>query len=155
MKKPILLFLFILLLANYLSAQEVIYKKGKYISRENGKPYTGIYKEFNTSNTLIAETSIKDGKLEGASAIYYPSGAKKEIRSYQAGLKHGTWTTWNEAGGKTAEANFKNGKKDGNWFVWDDNGINRYEMFYVNGEKKGTWIIRDENGKEISREDFK
>ena len=145
----------ILFLANYISAQEVVYKKGKYISRENGKPYTGIYKEYSSSKILIAETGIKDGILDGISTIFYPAGTKKEIRSYQAGLKHGTWTTWNEAGMTTAEANFVNGKKDGNWFVWDDKGIKRYEMFYVNGEKKGIWIIRDENGKEISREDFK
>lgn len=149
---PIILFLF---LSSTLVAQDVFLKKGQYITRETGKPYTGVFREYNPDKILTAETSIKEGLLDGSSTIYYPSGAKKELREYQGGQKHGTWITWNEAGAKTAEAGFKDGKKDGFWYVWDDQGIKRYEMFYDQGEKKGTWIIRDEKGVEISREVFK
>lgn len=149
---PILLFF---ILVNTLNAQEVLLKKGKYIIRETGKSYTGTFKEYDYDKRLLSETGIKDGLLDGITTIYFPSGAKKEIRSYLGGQKHGIWTTWNEAGGKTAEASFTNGKKDGSWYVWDDKGTKRYEMFYKNGEKKGVWIIWDDSGKIISREEFK
>jgi antitoxin component YwqK of YwqJK toxin-antitoxin module len=154
MKKLAIPFLFIFILINFVSAQEVVLKKGKYIDIKNRAPYTGILKEKDAENRLISETIIKDGMLDGNTTIYYPSGAKKEVRAYSKGKKEGTWKTWNEAGGETAEAGFKNGVKDGNWFVWDDNGVKRYEMFYENGTKSGLWIIRDENGKEISHEKF-
>lgn len=155
MKNLVSLFLLLFILSSTTFSQEVILKNGNYVYRETGKPYTGIFKEFDSGSKLAAETSIKAGMLDGISTIYYPSGSKKEVRAYLDGKKHGTWTTWNETGQQTAEAGFLNGKKDGNWFVWDDRGIKRYEMFYKNGEKKGVWIIRDEQGKETSREDFK
>ena len=144
-----------LFLLNSIVAQDVILKKGTYISRETGKPYSGVFKEYNPDNKLVAETGMTNGMLDGTTTIYYPSGAKKEIRSYKNGQKHGTWINWDEAGNKIAEANFANGKKDGFWYIWDDKGVKRYDMFYAAGEKKGLWIIRDEKGNEISREDFK
>jgi len=155
MKKLIIPFILFLTLVNTLAAQEVILKKNKYVVRENGKSYTGIFKEYDSENRLISATSIKNGLLEDSTTIYYPAGTIKEIRSYREGQKNGIWSTWNETGKKTAEASFKNGKKDGFWYVWDDLGIKRYEMFYEKGEKKGVWIIRDENGDVTSREEFK
>ncbi len=154
MRKLILPFLLIILFANTVAAQEVILKKDRYVLRETGKAYTGVFREFDSGNKLFSATCIKDGLLNDSTSIYYPSGIIKEVRSYKAGQKYGTWTTWNEAGKKTAEAGFKNGKKDGFWYVWDDQGIKRYEMFYVNGEKKGIWIIRDERGEVVSRENL-
>lgn len=155
MKTTILPVLLFFLLLNSLDAQDVVLKKGKYVQRDNGKIYSGIFKEYDSEKRLLSATGIKDGMLNDSTFIYYPSGAKKEKRSYRDGLKNGIWETWNEAGAKTAEAGFVNGKKDGAWYVWDDQGVKRYEMFYVKGEKKGTWIIRDEQGKVISREEFK
>ena len=154
MKKLVLPFILIFFIINSLTAQEVIQKKGLFVLRQNGKPYTGIFRETDPENSLVSETAIKDGLLDGNTTIYYPSGTKKEVRAYRMGKKEGVWTSWNEAGRKTAEAGFKDGMKDGNWYVWDDNGVKRYEMFYIKGEKKGTWIIWDEKGKETGREVF-
>ena len=155
MKKITIPFLLFIVFINTLTAQDVILKKGRYVLRDNGKAYSGVFKEFDSDKKLISATCIKNGLLEDSTTMYYSSGAIKEIRSYREGQKHGIWTTWNEAGRKTAEASFKNGKKNGFWYVWDDQGIKRYEMFYESGVKKGVWIIRDENGKVTSREEFK
>ncbi|MFZ4520283.1 MAG: toxin-antitoxin system YwqK family antitoxin [Bacteroidales bacterium] len=155
MKKLILPIILFFTLVNTLAAQEVILKKERYVTRENGKTYTGIFKEYDSDKKLISATGIKNGLLEDSTIIYYQSGTIKEIRSYREGLKNGIWTTWNESGKKTAEASFKNGKKDGAWYVWDDKGVKRYEMYYEKGDKKGLWIIRDENGQVTSREEFK
>lgn len=155
MKKLGISLFLLLIVATQVLAQDVIQKKGRYLDRETGKPYTGIIKEFSPDQKLISSTCIINGLLNDSTIVCYPSGSMKEIRMYKDGKKHGTWTTWNESGQKTAEASFKDGMKDGFWFVWDDKGVKRYEMFYENGEKKGTWIIRDENGKTISSEDFK
>jgi len=155
MKKFLFPFFLFILITSSLSAQEVILKKGRYVLRETGKPYTGIYRENDPENKLVSEISIKNGLLDGNTIVYFPSGAKKEERAYREGKKHGTWTNWTESGVKIAEAGFIDGKKDGAWFVWDDEGVKRYDMFYENGQKKGTWIIYDAAGKEISREEFK
>jgi antitoxin component YwqK of YwqJK toxin-antitoxin module len=155
MKNLIIPYILFITLVNTLAAQEVTLKNDRYVFRETGKNYSGIFKEYDSEKKLISATCIKDGLLDDSTTIYYPSGTIKEIRSYREGKKNGIWSTWNEAGKKTAEASFKNGRKDGFWYVWDDQGIKRYEMFYENGEKKGIWIIRDENGKVTSREEFK
>jgi antitoxin component YwqK of YwqJK toxin-antitoxin module len=155
MKKILLPILLFIVFVSTLSAQEVILKKGLYILRDNGKIYSGVFKEYDSEKRLFSTTCIKNGLLDDSTTIYYPSGIIKEIRSYREGQKNGIWTTWNEFGKKTAEASFINGKKEGFWYVWDDNGIKRYEMFYEKGEKKGIWIIRDENGRVTSREEFK
>jgi antitoxin component YwqK of YwqJK toxin-antitoxin module len=155
MKKLFVSFLLIFILVNSLAAQEVILKKGRYVIRENGKVYTGIFKEYDAEKRLISATCIKNGLLDDSTTIYYPAGVIKEVRSYKTGQKSGIWKTWNETGKQTAEAGFKDGKKDGFWYVWDDQGVKRYEMFYENGAKKGIWIIRDANGDVMSREEFK
>ena len=155
MKKILLPFVLLLIFTCTISAQEVILKKGRYVLRETGKPYTGTFKEYDAEKKVVSATIIHDGLLDDSTTIYYPSGAIKEVRSYKNGVKNGIWKTWNEAGLKTAEAGFKDGKKDGAWYVWDDQGTKRYEMYYKNGEKQGTWIIRDEQGTVTSREEFK
>ena len=155
MKKIAISFLVFFVFVNTLTAQDVILKKGRYVLRDNGKAYSGVFKEYGSDKKLTSETCIKNGLLEDSTTIYYPTGTIKEIRSYREGQKNGTWKTWNESGKRTAEASFKNGKKDGFWYVWDDQGTKRYEMFYEKGEKKGVWIIRDENGDVINREEFK
>ncbi len=153
--RKVFLLLFLGLLSCSLQAQDVFLKKGRYYTRETGKPFTGLFTEFDTlTKRPVSETSVRNGFLDGNTVLYYASGLKKEVRSYREGKKHGLWKTWNESGGQTAEASFMDGEKDGAWSVWDDQGIKRYEMFYRKGQKSGTWIIRDETGKEVSRESY-
>jgi antitoxin component YwqK of YwqJK toxin-antitoxin module len=156
MKKLAISLLFLVILVTSLDAQDVAFKKGRYISRQNGKPFTGLITEKDSlTGNILSETAILNGYLQGKTTLYFPNGLKKEVREYKEGKKHGVWSTWNEKGDQTALATFSEGKKDGEWIVWDEKGIKRYEMFYRAGERTGTWIIRDEAGKEISRETFK
>jgi antitoxin component YwqK of YwqJK toxin-antitoxin module len=155
MKKLVLPFLLILILTNTLAAQEVFRKNDKYLLRSNGKPYTGVNKEYDDDNRLVSETTVREGILDGITTIYYPTGAPKEVHVYKDGKKEGTWKNWNEDGRQIAEAGFKDGKKDGFWYIWDDQGVKRYEMFYIGGEKKGTWVVWDEKGNVVSKMDFK
>jgi len=148
------LLLFCFIMAGALFAQDVILKDGKYVTARKGTPYTGIHQEFDEQHVLIGEHSITNGLLNGLTVIYYPSGTKKEERSYKEGKKDGTWVNWNEDGIRVAEARFRDGKKDGFWYIWDDKGVKRYEMFYTMGEKKGTWIIWDEKGQIVTREEY-
>jgi antitoxin component YwqK of YwqJK toxin-antitoxin module len=151
-KKILLIFCSLFLLGS-LSAQEVQLKNGKYYSHD-GILYSGLYKEFNANKTLLSETNISAGLLDGISIYYYDSGSKKEQRSYTKGLKDGLWINWNESGKKTAEARFNEGKKDGYWYIWDEKGTKRYEMFYKSGEKSGTWYIWDETGKQVTEQKY-
>jgi antitoxin component YwqK of YwqJK toxin-antitoxin module len=148
------LLLFSILLGGTIFAQDVILKEGKYIIAKSGAFYTGVHKEYDSDHILVAQHSITNGILNGFTVTYYPSGAKKEERSYRDGKKDGTWINWNESGIRIAEARFKDGKKDGFWYVWDDQGVKRYEMFYEMGEKKGSWLIWDEQGNLVSRTEY-
>jgi antitoxin component YwqK of YwqJK toxin-antitoxin module len=151
-KKIIVTLVTVFILGN-LFGQEVIIQNEKYC-HPDGSLFSGVYQEYDQQHILIAENTIHQGLLEGISNIYYPSGKKKEQRSYTQGKKDGLWINWNESGIKTAEARFKDGRKDGYWYIWDDQGSKRYEMFYRNGEKKGTWFIWDENGKLITEQNY-
>lgn len=142
MKK--LLLLFVVLIAFDVNAQTLELKNGKYY--QDGKLFSGVYKESATSEKQISEMAIKKGLLEGESVYYYENGNKSELRSYKKGLKHGTWYTWDQQGNKTAEACYKKDLKEGKWYIWDEKGQKRYEMNYIKGEKEGTWYMWDEKG---------
>lgn len=142
-----------LLISVYVSGQEIHLKDGKYY-RGNKELFSGVFKEFGADKILVSESNILNGLFEGESVLYYPSGTKKEQRSYHAGKKDGLWTTWSENGVKTAEARFREGKKDGFWYIWDEKGVKRYEMYYRDGEKQGTWHIWDENGKLVTEQKY-
>ena len=61
MKKSIIPFILFFTLVNILAAQEVILRKDKYVLRESGKTYTGIYKEYDSEKRLVSATCIKNG----------------------------------------------------------------------------------------------
>ena len=72
LKKTIILLALFISIANVLAAQDVILKKGRYISHETGKPYSGIYREYDSGKKLISATVIKNGLLEDSIVIYSP-----------------------------------------------------------------------------------
>lgn len=155
MNRILLFLMFTVCLCGTLAAQDIVIREGRYLVKSTGKPFSGIYKEYDDDARIVSEANVKEGLPDGVTTLYYPTGRTRETRNYINGLKDGTWLTWNEKGVKTAEANFKGGKKSGAWYVWDDEGVKRYDMFYQDGVKKGTWIIYDAGGRETSREEYK
>ena len=144
MKQVILILLLFIGFLGASIAQEIIKKDGLYYKGD--QLYTGEYIENYSDGILKMEMTLTEGKENGIVMIYFPTGAKKEKRSYKNGLKDGTWLTWDENSNLTAEANFKDDLKHGHWYVWDTNGNKRYDINYENGKKCGDWFMWDENG---------
>ncbi len=137
----------------YAGAQKIEIIDGLYF--EGRKPFSGIYNDTSATGMLIQTISLKDGKQDGKTSIFYENGQIKEERFYKNGLRDSTWTTWSESGEKLAVASFRNDVKDGNWIIWDEKGIKRYDMYYRNGEKTGTWKMWDESGNLTQEKTYK
>lgn len=117
---------------------------------ENNELYSGNYIEFHSNGNKRIELNLKDGLKDGEVHIFFENGTLNEIRTYKAGVMHGTWTMWNNIGIKIGVANYQDNLKHGEWFIWDENGQMRFSMFYNKGEKSGTWKMWNENGELIS-----
>lgn len=150
--KKIIVFSIILFFSMVTLAQDIEIINGKYYKAE--MLYTGVHKEYYETGELLSTIHIVNGDIDGEQEIFFQSGKKKELRSYDEGLKDGTWIKWNEDGIKIAEANYRIDLKHGEWKIWDDNGVLRYEMYYRKGKKTGTWIMYDENGEETGRKKY-
>lgn len=145
--------LILVLVALFAVSQNIEITDGLYY--KDNKLYKGVYKEYGSDGVLSAEMSVKKGRLDGKTIVYFPNGSKKEVRGYSNGLKSGKWLVWNEAGSITALAIYKNDKKHGTWIIWDDAGQKRYEMKYHFGEKTGIWYMWDEKGVLIMEKSYK
>lgn len=152
MQKTIYLTALILSTGLYVGAQKIELIDGVYF--EGRKPFSGIYSDTNASGLLTQSITLKDGKQDGKTSVFYQSGKLKEERFYQNGLRDSIWTTWSEQGIRLAIASFHNDVKDGNWIIWDEKGIKRYDMYYRSGEKVGRWKMWDESGKLIQEKSY-
>lgn len=144
----------ILLSAGALVAQGIkVGDDGLYYS-DDGKLYTGEFREHYPDRQIKTTMNITNGQIDGLVKIYFPNGVQNEIRSYKEGVMHGQWITWNEQGSKVAEANYENGAKDGKWYVWNEEGVLLYDMTYTNGQRAGTWKMYNQTGQLISEKEF-
>jgi antitoxin component YwqK of YwqJK toxin-antitoxin module len=153
MSRIVLLSVFLLTITLSVSGQATKGEDGLYYNNDK-ELFTGIHNEYAEDSLTRIEISVKEGKLDGQTKVYYKSGQLQEIRSFQDGQMHGKWEKWNDQNIRISEANFDQNKKDGKWFVWDDQGTLRYDMTYKKGEKTGTWFMYDETGKLISSKKY-
>jgi hypothetical protein len=141
------------------------HKKSKPLNYKN--PTTGSAKFFlektldwsdailYLNNCTMHEESYKDGKLEGKSTTWYPSGEIQLEVNYKDGKREGKTTSWYQSGKIQLEANYKDGKKEGKTTGWYQNGQKMSEVNYKNGKldgKKTTW---HENGQIKSEVNYK
>ena len=61
-------------------------------------PFTGIVEKKSKDGKLEAVISLKDGKLEGKTFIYYPNGKVKREETFQNALVNGTVKSYSENG---------------------------------------------------------
>jgi len=119
------------------------HKKSKPLNYKN--PTTGsaefwLEKTFGYFDAILYlnnctgyEESYKDGKLEGKSITWYPSGEIQLEANYKDGKKEGKTTGWYKNGQKMSESYFKNGEREGKTTFWYQNGQIRVEKTYKDG----------------------
>ncbi len=150
-----LLFTSLWLLLFFVSANAQIYKKADSLYYDNkDNIYTGTYTEFFPNGNTRIILSLKDGKKDGITYIYFDNKQLKEQQSFESGKPNGEWITFNITGDTSAIAHYLEGKKHGEWKVWDDNHTLRFKMYYSKGNKTGTWEMFDTKGILISQKKF-
>jgi len=96
------------------------------------------------SGKKTEEEDYKEDKL--VRRISFFRGLKSNVELFKDGMKHGTWTTWNEKGNKTFELNFKKGKQDGIETYWWNNDKKRKEANYKDGQLDGKTTLWHKSG---------
>jgi antitoxin component YwqK of YwqJK toxin-antitoxin module len=148
------LFTLLLILCAFFSGAQNIELRDDGFYYQYNKLYSGRCRETNDSGRLIANLSIRKGKLNGKNLMYYENGKIKELRHYKNGMKSGSWLSWDDQGNRMASAHYLKDEKNGIWSIWDNKGQLRYHMRYRNGVKTGTWFMFDERGKLVSKKKF-
>jgi antitoxin component YwqK of YwqJK toxin-antitoxin module len=63
-----------------------------------GVPFTGLARECDKQGKLVADMSFKNGKKDGVSTQYFPSGRVNFEKSYRNNAMHGESREWFENG---------------------------------------------------------
>ena len=101
-----------------------------------GEPYTGSCLTYNKSYTLkTGLESYVEGKVEGVSIGYYPSGEVEYIGYRENGEINGDYIKFHENGEIAITGQFKNGLYVGTFIFYDINGETiekkRYNQFGI------------------------
>jgi len=145
--------------------------KGDTINRTDSKGLKqGVWKRFYDNDQLFSETIFKNGKATGSTKLFYKTGEKQGVMTYEidgktsrmisywpngkikaAGKymnqeKDSTWNYYNELDSLTSVENYKSGKPDGLWKVYYPDGKLSEETNYMNGLKNGPFKRYFTNG---------
>ena len=123
-------------------------QEGLYL-KSTGQIFTGYLIEYYPSGeadrlhqveniNMKSRSLIENGKLNGLSEGWYPSG-KKQIEEYFVnGKSHGIRIKWFSNGVKSTEDKIENGVLNGTCRKWHKNGQLAEEINMVDGNAEGT-----------------
>ena len=132
----------------------------------------GYYRDYTLSEILHREGWIIDDKPEGMHTYYFPEGARKGVKYYEAGIKTGLWQWWYPNGqlkeeGRWIQFESDNGQLREHFAIesfwrsngkqWLENGTGRYEAHnddgirtqsgkYQDGLRHGEWVNYNPDG---------
>ncbi len=106
----------------------------------------GITTFWFPSGKLHSQTSYKAGTKHGLSNFWYESGQMKSESIWHAGQKFGLRTEWYPNGQKKSEVNYANNKLDGAGTHWYDNGRKHISASWTNDIQTGSYIEWHPNG---------
>ncbi len=115
----------------------------------------GEWKYYNTRGDLSIKESWKDGKREGTTYKYYPSGNVLEQFEFKNDVKDGVWKQFYSDRVIKAEGTYVNGKLNGVAKFYHANGKVEFEGQYVDDFKEGVWIKLDPYGKLLKKIEFR
>ena len=122
-----------------------------------------IEKNYDHQMHLISESTLIDGKLNGETTVWYPTGEKRSVETFSAGYPNGMYIEW-YPNGKTKIIGSYSLKYRDSVIVLTQPTYDTMEIM-VNGNKfasvsvdnfpglkNGVWIFYDEKGVMIRRE---
>ena len=92
----------------------------------------GVHRQDYT-NGAWEVTTYRNGKKNGASTVYWKSGAMQKESNYIDDLQEGPSRQYFENGTLALEENYKNGKREGLFKVFDQNGAVIQQSVYKEG----------------------
>ena len=107
----------------------IIYLKG------SDTPYAGKFFRLYKNGQKQGESTLKNGKLDGATNTWYEDGKREMESNWKNGKVHGLQLGWHKNGQKAREGNLKDEKEDGLQMAWHENGQKAIEENYKDGEK--------------------
>jgi antitoxin component YwqK of YwqJK toxin-antitoxin module len=120
--------------------------EGLYVNQAKDSVWT-YYSEFDGSVRI--RESYLDGKLEGVTRRYYPSGKISEEVEWKQNVKDGPWKQYYENGAPRLSGTYKNGLLQGLYEVYFSNKTVKIRGTYVENRSHGTWSFYNEEGEEI------
>jgi len=118
------------------------------------KLYEGLWIYYHkSSKAIMTSENYKNGNLEGAKTIYFPSGKVAEISNYNNGVLNGIYIKNDESGVTLEESFYVNGKLNGTTTYKAPDGLIVAKGTFKNGIKVGVWQFY-ENGKLESEDNF-
>ncbi len=93
----------------------------------------------------------KNGNIDGADTLFYPSGTFNQINQFKNGEANGLAIAYHMNGNKKSEVNMTDGKEDGYYKSYYFNGQTESEGWFVNGTAQGQWYYYDELGKQTTK----
>jgi antitoxin component YwqK of YwqJK toxin-antitoxin module len=134
------------------SRVQLFYKNGKpaangwYVNQLKDSVWT-YYSEFDGSVRI--REPYQDGKLDGISRSYYPSGQISEEVEWKQNVKDGAWNQYYQNGVLRLSGHYKNNLLNGTYEVYFSNGTIMMRGTYIENKSHGTWRYFDEKGNEI------
>ncbi|MCB0410295.1 MAG: hypothetical protein KDD29_08750, partial [Flavobacteriales bacterium] len=97
----------------------------------------------NDTSVVAIEKNFSNGRQNGLTRIYYPSGKIRVKAIYGNDKLQGEWTHYDELGVIITKGVYNFGLKDGFWAYKSIGTFGRY----VDGKKHRNWVKKDKNGK--------
>lgn len=120
--------------------------EGKWFFNE--QPFTGVgFKVYENRNSTSEEVNFSNGKKNGMTKRWFPTGQQSYRAFYMMNKLHGTTTKWYANGQKESESNFRNGKVDGVQWQWYPSGKPFKKMNIKDGIEVGMQQAWWESGK--------
>ena len=120
--------------------------EGLFVNQVKDSVWT-YYSDFDGS-VRIREVYL-EGKLEGMSQSYYPSGEISEEVKWKQNEKDGSWKQYYTNGVQRLSAHHEKGQLQGSYELYFSTGHIKIRGTYLNNRSHGTWRFYDENEKEI------
>ena len=133
----------------YHSTTGKVEAKGKYIDEEKDSVWN-----FYDSNKglLISTETYLNGKKNGSSKIFYPTGVVSEEKNYKNNLEDGPFKQYYGDKKIKGEGAFIAGQYNGKCSWYFPNGVAAAQGVYNNGIKNNVWIYKTQDGKITDKE---
>ena len=131
------------------SHAELFYKNGKkaaeglYVMKAKDSVWT-YYSEYD--GTVRIRESYSEGKLDGKSTRYYPTGGISEEINWVKDSREGPWLQYFEDGTPRLKGRYKNNLLNGKYEVYFGNSTIMMSGVYLDNKSNGTWSYFDETG---------